>query len=101
MKKFLFFLLIAIISSSKPNKAPAKKQSQFDIWLEERDSSLQEAHKWLNENDYFDTVKNILIDGGYGEEAVQSAQSNCDTDFGNIEYCKEFINQYNEFLRDQ
>ena len=101
MKKFLFFLLIAIISSSKPNRAPAKNKSQFDIWLEERDSSLQEAHKWLNENDYFDSVKNILSNGGYEEEAVQSAQSYCDTDFGKEEFCKAFISEYNEFLKSQ
>ena len=102
MKKFLFFLLIAIISSREPdtNRAPISNTSPFGHWLSGLEPYLQDTYNRLEEKDLFLKIKQDLMDGNYKKKAVKNAKKHCKKDTIE-EQCKEFVDEYNLFLKNQ
>ena len=100
MKKFLFILLIVIITSKKyeENKKTATNEVKldgFDKFKSELSEDVKEAYTWLLNNRYFDYVKNNLL-----ENQVKEAKKYCELYVKKPTKCKEFITKYNKFLKE-
>ena len=101
MKKFLFFLLIALIYSRPPNRAPPTNTSLFDQWLSGLETYLQDTYKRLEDKELFLKIKKDLVDGGFGQKAINDAKLHCKKDYGFVSHCEDFVDVYNEFLKNQ
>ena len=100
MKKFLFILLLVIVTSKKKTNTaePTTIKDRFDEFVSNLKEGPKKAYVWLKNNELFDKVKTALSLGG--DDAIKKAQKYCQTYFSGLDYCNNFVKQYDMYLKE-